>query len=93
MATKYRSCDSVSQAKTVELEKQGKELVATGTALKVSQSENKTLSGLLQNQKENSELLTQQYALDRKVLKRKLRKRNGVILIETIGLIGLILLL
>lgn len=91
--SKYRVCDSVARFQQDEINKLGVELVHTNKALQLSQKESRTLEGLLTNSKENQELITKQFNLDRQKLKRKVKKRGAVILGETIAIIGLILLL
>lgn len=88
-----RQCELVMQAQTKEVESLGRELVANGKALQLSQKESKVLEGLLTNSKENNQILTKQFNLDRQKLKKKVKKRGAVILGETIAIIGLILLL
>lgn len=88
-----RQCTQVVTAQQKEIESLGKELIATGTALKLSQSENKTMNNLLTNSKESKEILTKQFALDIKKEKRKTRKWKGIAVLEALGVIGLVLLL
>lgn len=87
---KGRVCDNVMKAQAVELEKQGKELLHTSKALELSQSESKTLSSLVLNAKEGQQILTMQFNEDRKVLKKKVRKRNFLILGESVVILLLI---
>lgn len=88
-----RQCSQVMTAQTEEIKALGLELVANNKALQLSQSQSRTLEGLLTNSKENNQILTKQFALDLRREKRKSRKRGAVILGETIAIIGLILLL
>lgn len=90
---KYRVCDSVLHAQADEIMKLGLELMANAVALRLSESKSKTLESLVSNVRESQNLDLQQYALDKAKLKRKIRKRNLLIVVETIGLVGLILLL
>lgn len=89
---KGRLCDSVAVAQAKEIEKQGLELIAIGTALKLSESKYSTLYALLENQKESKEILSMQFALDKSKLERKIKKRNKLIIGE-LGVILIILLL
>lgn len=90
---KGRHCDSIRVSQADEILKKGLELVANGKALQLSQSSNETLSALVENAKENNQLLTRQFSLDLRKEKRKTRKWRTVSLLEGIGLIGLLLLL
>lgn len=89
---KGRSCDSVRVAQAFELQKKGSELLQVNARLDLSKKEVKTLEGLLENSKAKNQVDAQQFNLDKDKLKRKLRKRNMIIFIESIG-IGLIFLL
>lgn len=93
MATKYNTCDSIQRAQADELVKVGRELSHTGTALKLSQSESRTLGLLIENQKESQNILTKQFALDISKEKRKTKRWRRVSILEGLGIIGLILLL
>lgn len=88
-----RQCNELQKAQAEQIQKLGLELIATGKLLEASESKNKVSEDMLQNSKESKDVLTQQFNLDRKELRRKIRKRNAVILGETLALIGLILLL
>lgn len=88
-----RQCSEVMKAQASEIESLGRELVANGKALQLSQSSNETLSALVENAKENNQLLTRQFSKDLREEKRKTRKWRTVSLLECIGLIGLLLLL
>lgn len=90
---KSRGCDSLQRAQAFEIESLGKELIATGTALKLSESKYSTLFALLENQKESQEILTKQFQLDKSKLKLKIKRRNKLIIGETLAILGLILLL
>lgn len=88
-----RQCNEVVKAQTIELEKQGLELIHTNTALKLSQSQNGALTSLIGNSEKERELDKRQYALDKSKMKQKIKKRNGLILIEGFAILGLLLLL
>lgn len=87
---KGRACDNVMKAQAVELEKQGKELLHTSKALELSQSESKTLSSLVLNAKEGQRIEQRQFNLDKDLLKKKIRKRNFLILGESVVIVLLI---
>lgn len=76
-----RQCELVIKSQSNELQKQGLELAHTATALKLSQSESKTLQGLLENSKESNQLQVRQHSLEIDGLKRKNRKKNVIIII------------
>lgn len=78
-----RQCTQVITAQKDELEKQGVELLHTSKALELSQSESKTLSSLVLNAKEGQRIEQRQFNLDKDVLKRKIRKRNILIVGQT----------
>lgn len=90
---KGRSCDSVRIAQADEIIKKGKELIDTNKALELSQSESKTLSSLLQNSKESNEILSVQFSKDLKEEKRKTKKWRGIAVIESVGFIGILILM
>lgn len=85
-----RQCTEVMKAQAVELEAQGKLLMHTNTALDLKNSETQTLEGLLDNAKKGNEVLGMQFALDKKKLQRKVRKRNLLILGESVVIVLLI---
>lgn len=89
-----RQCSQVMTAQQEEIKALGAELVHTNTALKLSQSENKTLSGLVENAKESNVILTDQFNKDLKDERKKVKKWRRVAVIETVAVIvGLIILL
>lgn len=88
-----RQCSIALDSQTVAFEKQGLELIETGTALKLYQSKSSTLQDLLDNQKQQRETDGKQAELDKKVLKDKVKRRNKVILAEALGILVLILLI
>lgn len=88
-----RQCSQVVIAQQEEIKALSIELVHTGAALKLSQSESSTLSNLVNNVKESNQILTQQFALDISKEKRKVKKWRGIAIIETLGIVGLLLLL
>lgn len=89
--TKGRQCSVVMEAQQNEIEALGKELLHTGEALKLSQSESKTLTGLLSNSKEQGRVDKMQADLNKKVLKDKVKKRTILIIGETILIVILLL--
>lgn len=88
-----RQCNQALVSLQAENKALGNELIHVGKALGLSQAESKALENLLQNSKQSKEIISMQYTQDRKELKRKIRKRNTVILGETLTLVVLILLL
>lgn len=88
-----RSCSEVMKAQAIELEKQGIELVHTNTALKLSQSSNQTLSDLLNNSKESNSIQALQFQKDLSDQKRKTKRWRKVAVIQTLGIVGLIILM
>lgn len=90
---KGRSCDSVKRHQANEIEKLGVELVAKGTALRLSQKGSIQLDSLLSNSKRGQEILTMQFDKDISKEKRKVKKWRGIAIIETLGIVGLLLLL
>lgn len=89
-ATYSRQCNKVITSQKDELEKQGLELLHTSKALELSQSESKTLSSLVLNAKEGQRIEQRQFNLDKDVLKKKIRKRNLLILGESVVIVLLI---
>lgn len=88
-----RQCSEVIKAQSVELEKQGLELVATGKALELSQSSNSTLSALLANARDYSGILTQQFTLDKNKLKAKIKRLWFWVVSEGVVIIVIVLLI
>lgn len=88
-----RQCELVIKSQADELQKQGQELAHVNTALKLSQSESSTLSNLLENSKKGNEILSSQFALDISKEKRKTKRWRKVAVIETVGLVGLLILM
>lgn len=86
-----RQCSLVIEAQQREIESLGKELIHTNTALKLSESKSQTLEVLLHNSKEGNEILGKQFALDKKKLERKVRKRNLLLIGETVLIVLLLL--
>lgn len=91
--SKGRQCSLVVEAQQSEIQALGLELIATGKALELSQNESKTLSALVTNAKESNEILTMQFQKDIKQERKKTRKWKGLAILETVGFIGLLLLL
>lgn len=86
-----RQCELVIKSQADELQKQGQELAHTNKALKLSQSESKTLESLVSNTRESQNLDFQQYAIDLGKEKRKKRKWIKVALVQTVVIVVLIL--
>lgn len=86
-----RQCNEVMKAQSIELQKQGQELAHVNKALKLYQSESKTLESLVSNTKESQNLDFQQYALDLGKEKRKKRKWIKVAIVQTVVIVALIL--
>lgn len=88
-----RSCEVIRKLQANHIDSLGLEILANGKAIKLLESKSLTRDQLLKNMDEYVKLGNQEFALKEKGLKRKLRKRNGTIIIEGIAIIGLILLL
>jgi hypothetical protein len=86
-----RSCDSLQILNDRIIESQGTQLLNYDKLVKTMDAKVSTLEALVENRKEATEKLTQQFNQDRKALKRKVRIRNLVILGEAV--ITLILIL
>lgn len=87
-----RQCSNVVTAQQNEIEKLGLELLATGTALRLSQKESINLDSLLTNSSEQRKVDRRQYELDKSEMKKKIKRRNKLI-IGQLGVILIILLL
>lgn len=88
--TKGRQCSVVMEAQQNEIEKLGAELMHVNKALELKQSETQTLESLLSNSKEQGRVDKMQHDLNEKVLKKKVRKRNLLILGESVVIVLLI---
>lgn len=88
-----RQCDTVRVSLLAEIEALNKELNATGKALVLSQSSNETLSALINNSRDANTILGMQFQKDLNSEKKKTRRWRKVAVIETVGLIGLLILL
>lgn len=86
---KGRSCDSLNTLNERLIKSQGIQLVNYKELVKTSDGKIAALEALIFNYKESKELLTQQFALDKSKLEKKIKKRNKLI----IGEGGIILLL
>lgn len=90
---KGRACESVMIAQENELKAQGRELLQTSKALNLSQKEIEIWKGLLENERNERKLDRVQGEIDNGELRKKIKKRNKVILIEGLAILGLVLLL
>lgn len=89
-----RQCNEVMKAQASEIESLGRELVANGKALELSQSSNETLSALLNNSKDANSIQALQFQKDLNTEKKKTRRWRRVAVIETVAVvIGFIVLL
>lgn len=88
-----RKCTEVMKAQADELKKQGAELLETSDALRFSLNESKTLTSLLNNQKEERRLDGEENKIREKSLKEKIKRRNKLIVGEGLIILCLILLL
>lgn len=89
---KGRQCESVVKAQANEIEKQGKELLAKDVVIELQKDESKTLIGLVGVEKEDRIIDAKEHKNEKQKLQRKVRKRNGIILVETIAIVVLLLL-
>lgn len=89
---KGRQCANVIKAQANEIEKLGAELMHTNKALDLKQSETQTLESLLSNSKEQGRVDKMQADLDKSVLKKKVRRRNLLILGESVVIVLLLAL-
>lgn len=88
-----RQCSVALDSTITALEKQGQELLSTDKALKLSQSEATTLQGLVDNAVKDKEADKKQFDIDKDKLKKKIKKRNLVIVGEGFCIFILILLI
>lgn len=88
---KGRACDTVMKVQQNEIESLGRELVANGKALSLSQSSNSTLSALLNNSRESQEILSMQFQKDLKEEKKKTRRWRRIGIIQAVVIITIIL--
>lgn len=88
-----RQCRIALDSQTVTLQRQGQELMETGTALKLSQGENKTLENLLQNQKDSNLLDRREFEVDLNHEKKKVKKWRRIAVGEALGIIGTLILI
>lgn len=89
-----RQCNELQKAQAEEIKTLGLELVATGTALKLSQGKSSTLESLLENSKESQKIEGRQFALDLNTEKKKVKKWRRVAVLQTLGIVvGLLILL
>lgn len=86
-----RQCSQVLTAQQEEIKALSIELVHTGTALKLSQSESSTLSNLVTNAKESNQILSKQFALDISKEKRKVKRWRRIGIIQAVVIIAIIL--
>lgn len=92
MEVKYsRQCRITVDTLQKEIAKQGKELVATGKALELSQSSNSTLSALLNNSREANVVQAMQFQKDLQTEKRKVKRWRRIGIIQAIVIIAIIL--
>lgn len=87
---KGRACGIALQASQEEIIALGAELMHVNKALDLKQSETSTLESLLSNFKEQGRVDKMQADLDKSVLKKKVRKRNILILGESVVIVLLI---
>lgn len=85
-----RACTQVTNAQAEEIKALGAELMQTNKALKLSMNESLTLQSLVDNSRQSNDILTKQFALDRKEMKRKLKRRTVIVIGETILILLLI---
>lgn len=88
-----RQCTQVTASQALEIESLHKELNSYGVALKLSQSSNETLSGLLNNSKESNSIQALQFQKDIQTEKKKVRRWRKVAFIQTLGIVGLVILM
>lgn len=86
-----RQCSEVIKAQAVEIEKQGKELVATGKALELSQSSNSTLSSLLNNSREANVVQAMQFQKDISQERKKTKRWRRIGIIQAAVILTIIL--
>lgn len=87
---KGRSCDSLQVLNERLIESQGVQLMNYDKALKLSESKSSTLEGLVLNAKEGQRIEQRQFNLDKDVLKRKVRKRNILIVGQSVVILLLV---
>lgn len=87
-----RQCSQVVQAQAEEIRALGVELSHTNKALILSYEYSNTLSHLIENAKESNQILTQQFALNLKTEKRKTKRWRKVAILETLGFVGLLII-
>lgn len=88
-----RQCGIALEAIQAENKALGEELLHTGTALELSQRSNETLSALLNNARDYSGILTQQFTLDKNKLKAKIKRLWIWVTTEGVVIVVLIILL
>lgn len=94
MEVKYaRQCGIALEASQAENKALGEELLHTGTALELSQRSNETLSALLNNARDYSGILTQQFTLDKNKLKAKIKRLWFWVVSEGVVIIVIVLLI
>lgn len=74
-----RSCDSLQILNERIIESQGTQLLNYDKLVKTIDAKVSTLEALVENRKEATEKLTQQFNQDRKALRKKVRIRNLII--------------
>lgn len=88
-----RQCSLALEASQEEIKALGNELLHTGTALKLSQSESSTLNDLLDNAKEGNEIQAMQFQKDLQTEKQKVKWWRRIGIIQGVGLIGILILI
>lgn len=88
---KGRSCDSIKSVQADLIEVQGRELVATGKALELSESKNETAGLMIDNLKDQVRIERELAVNQQKQSKQKLKKWKLATVIQTAVIIILIL--
>ncbi|HEU5289473.1 MAG TPA: hypothetical protein VFU05_02445 [Cyclobacteriaceae bacterium] len=88
---KGRQCSLVVEAQADEINKLGMELLANGKALELSGNQIKTLEALVKNLLEGQAIERKESLMDKQELKKKVKKRNLVIIAQGVLLIVLVL--
>lgn len=88
---KGRSCDSIKSVQSDLIEVQGRELVATGKALELSESKNETAGLMIDNLKDQVGIERELAVNQQKQNKQKLKKWKLATVIQTAVIIILIL--
>lgn len=90
---KGRSCDSLQVLNERLIKSQDIQLLNYDRLIKLTDGKISALNALIENQKESKEILTKQFAIERKEMEGKIKKRNRVVIVQGIVILGLILLI